>query len=256
MLPLSLRLYVAIIALFLLFPLGIVMAVSFDPGRYIVFPVTGFSVRWYLDMWQDATIVLAMKNSLIVGLSSSLIAALVAVPAALHIARREDGGGALYAWVLSPFTTPWIVYGLALLFFWGAADLDLSIWTLILGHSVIGVPYVIRVTVAVLRGMPADLVRAARGLGASPAQAFLHVTLPYIRGGVLAGASFAFIVSFTNIPVSLFVTTADNVTLPIAVFNYMVNNFEPVVAAVSVVQVLIILCVLFTARKFIKIDGT
>jgi len=255
MLPLSLRLYVALIALLLLFPLGIVMTVSFDPGQYIVFPVTGYDIKWYFKMWQEPTIVLAMKNSLIVGLSSSLIAAVVAVPASLHIARRTDGGGALYAWILSPFTTPWIVYGLALLFFWGAADLDLSIWTLILGHSVIGVPYVVRVTTAVLRSMPAELTKAARGLGASPLRAFWHVTLPYIRGGVLAGTSFAFIVSFTNIPVSLFVTTADNITLPIAVFNYMVNNFEPLVAAVSVVQVLIILCVLFIARKFIKIDG-
>lgn len=255
MLPLSLRFYVALVAIFLLFPLIIVIAVSADPGRYIVFPPTGFSIKWYLSMWSDETIVLAMRNSLIVGLSSSAIAAVVAVPAALNIARRSDGGGFLYSLILAPFTIPWIVYGLALLFFWGAADLNLSIWTLILGHTVIAIPYVMRVTVAVLRTMPTSLGKAARNLGASPAKAFWYVTLPYIRGGVLAGTSFAFIVSFTNIPVSLFVTTAENVTLPIAIFNYMVNNFEPVVAAVSVVQVILILCVLFSARRFINIDG-
>jgi putative spermidine/putrescine transport system permease protein len=119
---------------------------------------------------------------------------------------------------------------------------------------VIAIPYVLRVTVAVLKTMPPSLVRAARNLGANPVRAFLHVTLPYIRGGVLAGVSFAFIVSFTNIPVSLFVTTADNITLPIAIFNYMVNNFEPVVAAVSAVQVALILCILFFARKFINVE--
>src|SRR5690625_4393832 len=106
MLPLTLRLYVAIIALLLLFPLGIVMAVSLDPGHYIVFPVTGYSVEWYVKMWANETIVLAMKNSLIVGLTSSIAAALVAVPAALYIVRRNDGGGALHALILSPFTTP------------------------------------------------------------------------------------------------------------------------------------------------------
>jgi putative spermidine/putrescine transport system permease protein len=252
--PLLLRLYVVVIALFLLFPLAIVIAVSFDPGSYIIFPTSGFSAKWYVSMWSNDTIVRAMQNSLIVGFASSAMATMVAVPAALSVVRREDTGGFMYALILSPFTVPWIVYGLALLFFWGAAGLDLSIWTLILGHTVIAIPYVLRVTVAVLKTMPPSLVRAARNLGASPLRAFFHVTLPYIRGGVLAGVSFAFIVSFTNIPVSLFVTTADNITLPIAIFNYMINNFEPIVAAISVVQVALILCVLFFARRFIRLE--
>src|SRR5690606_4187541 len=94
-----------------------------------------------------------------------------------------------------------------------------------------------------------NLVRAARVCGASPTQAFFHVTLPYIRSGLIAGVSFAFVVSFTNIPVSLFITTAGNITLPIAIFNYMINNFEPMVAAISVVQVLLIAIVLTVARR-------
>jgi putative spermidine/putrescine transport system permease protein len=252
--PLALRIYVAIIALFLLFPLAIVMAVSFDPGSYIMFPTSGFSFKWYVSMWSNDTVVRALINSLIVGFSSSAIAMVVAVPAALSIVRRDNQSGFIYMLILSPFTVPWIVYGLALLFFWGASGLELSLWTLVLGHTVIAIPYVLRVTVAVLKTMPPSLVRAARNLGANPVRAFLHVTLPYIRGGVLAGVSFAFIVSFTNIPVSLFVTTADNITLPIAIFNYMVNNFEPVVAAVSAVQVALILCILFFARKFINVE--
>jgi len=252
--PLALRIYVGLSALFLIFPLAIVLAVSLDPGSYIIFPPTGFSPKWYLDMWHNDTVVRAIENSLIVGFSSSAIAALVAVPAALGIMRREGSSNFLYAVSLSPFTVPWIVYGLALLFFWSAVGWNLSIWTLILGHTTIAIPYVLRVTVAVLKTMPPNLVRAARSLGASPLQAFFHVTLPYIRGGVLAGVSFAFIVSFTNIPVSLFVTTADNITLPIAIFNYMINNFEPIVAAISVVQVALILVALFFARKFISLE--
>jgi len=244
------RIYAAAIGVLLIFPLAIVTAVSFDPGAYIAFPPSGFSFRWYVEMWSNETIVLAMKNSLIVGIASSAIGTVIAIPAALAIAR----GGAfaekvLYPFLLSPFTIPWLVYGLALLFFWSVTGQPLSLGTIVLGHTVIAIPYVLRITLAVLRDMPPNYVRAARISGANPWQAFRYVILPYIRSGVVAGASFAFIVSFTNIPVSLFLTTADNITLPVAIFNYMINNFEPMVAAVSVVQVLMIVVILLITRK-------
>ncbi len=247
---LLLRIYVATIGVLLIFPLIIVVAVSLDPGEYITFPPTGYSTRWYVEMWKNDTFVLAIKNSLIVGVVSSLLAAVLALPAALAISR----GGRfvqhwLYPFLLSPFAVPWLVYGLAILFFWSLTGQPLSLSTIILGHTVIAVPYVLRVTLAVLRDMPPNYVRAARVAGANPWQAFFYVVLPYIMPGAVAGISFAFIVSFTNIPVSLFITTAENITLPVAIFNYMVNNFEPMVAAVSVVQVLLIIAVLFATRK-------
>lgn len=247
--------YVGLIGLLLLFPLAIVVAVSFDPGAYIRFPVTGFSFRSYVRMWSDETIVLAIINSLIVGLCSSVIGALVAIPAALVIARGGRGiQEVVYPLLLSPFAVPWLVYGLGLLFFWGATGFRLSLWTLIVGHTVLAIPYVLRVTLAVLKTMPPNLVRAARVSGANPWQAFRFVTLPYIRSGVTAGVSFALVVSLTNIPVSLFLTTADNITLPVAIFNYMINNFEPLVAAVSVIQVLMIGVIIFAARLLGGVD--
>lgn len=233
--------YVAGVAVLLLFPLAIVVAVSFDPGDYIVFPPSGFSARWYIEMWSNETIVLGLKNSLLVGGLSSVLAAVVAVPSAVAI---NSGGWiteqVVYPFLLSPFTIPWLVYGLALLFFWSLTGLKLSLATILIGHTVIAVPYVLRVTLAVLRDMPADLARAARLCGATPLQVHVYVTLPYVKSGVVAGMSFAFMVSFTNVPVSLFATTADNITLPVAIFNYMISDFEPIVATASVVQVLLI----------------
>jgi putative spermidine/putrescine transport system permease protein len=253
--PLPIRIYAAAVAVLLIFPLVIVAAVSFDPGSYIAFPPSGFSIRWYIEMWSNETIALALKNSLIVGIASSVLGTVIAIPAALAIAR----GGVvsqqfIYPLLLSPFAIPWLVYGLALLFFWSLTGQRLSLWTIMLGHTVIAIPYVLRITLAVLRDMPPNYVRAARVAGANPWQAFRYVTLPYIRSGIVAGASFAFIVSFTNIPVSLFLTTADNITLPVAIFNYMINNFEPMVAAVSVVQVLMIIVVLLMTRKLGALD--
>jgi putative spermidine/putrescine transport system permease protein len=246
---LLLRIYVSIVGIALVFPLAIVVAVSFDPGSYIAFPPSGFSVHSYVLMWSNDTITLAIKNSLIVGIASSLLGTAVAVPAALAIARGGDfSEKVLYPLLLSPFAIPWLVYGLALLFFWSVTGQSLSLWTIILGHTVIAIPYVLRITLAVLRDMPPNYVRAARVGGADAWQAFRHVVFPYIRPGIVAGASFAFIVSFTNIPVSLFVTTADNITLPVAIFNYMINNFEPMVATVSVVQVAMIVVILLITR--------
>ena len=251
-----LGIYAAVLSALFVFPLLIVLAVSFDPGDYIRFPVSGYSTRWYTAIWSNDTIVLAMINSLIVGVTSSLVGCIIAIPAALVIARGgRIAEQVLYPFFLSPFTIPWLVYGLALMFFWGAIGLNLSIWTIIVGHTVIAIPYILRVMLAVLRTMPPNLVRAARISGASPWQAFIYVTLPYVRSGLIAGASFAFVVSFTNIPVSLFITTADNITLPIAIFNYMVNNFEPMVATISVVQVAIIGVILLAARKIGRVES-
>jgi putative spermidine/putrescine transport system permease protein len=245
-----LAVYLAAICVILLLPLGIVLAVSLDPGSNIQFPTSGVSTKWFRAIWSNETMVLALWNSIIVGVSSSVLAGLVSVPAALAIASGSPfARKIIYPMLLAPFAIPWIVYGLAMVFFWGALNLDLSLWTVFAAHTIIAIPYVLRVTLAVLVGMPPALLKAARSAGANPWRAFLHITLPYITPGLIAGISFAFVISFTNIPVSLFITTAQNITLPVAIFNYMVNNFEPVVATASVIQVVVIGLILAATRR-------
>ena len=242
--------YLAAMCAVLLLPLGIVFAVSLDPGSNIQFPISAVSSKWYRAIWANDTMMLALWNSVIVGISSSVVAGLVSVPAAVAIASGSPFARKLiYPVLLAPFAIPWIVYGLAMVFFWGALNLDLSLWTVFAAHTIIAIPYVLRVTLAVLVGMPPALLKAARSAGASPWRAFLHITLPYITPGLIAGISFAFVISFTNIPVSLFITTASNITLPVAIFNYMVNNFEPVVATASVIQVIVIGLILMATRR-------
>jgi len=243
-------LYVGLVCILLLAPLLVVGAVSLDPGQAIRFPISAFSTRWYREIWSNETMMRALRNSMIVGVTSSLVACLVSVPAAVAIhSGSRFARSVVYPLLLAPFAIPWIVYGLAMVFFWGAVGLDLSLWTVFVAHTIIAIPYVLRVVMAVLESMPPTLLKAARSAGADPLRAFLHVTLPYITPGLVAGVSFAFVVSFTNIPVSLFITTADNVTLPVAIFNYMANNFEPVVATASVIQVLLIGLVLGATRR-------
>lgn len=233
--------YVFLICCVLVFPLAVVLLISFDTSPYISFPPKGFHLGWYRTLTDNPNFILSLKNSLVIAVVSTCLAILIAVPAALLIARRSfPGRNLLYALCLSSLTVPWIVYGVALLFLWSVAGLHLSIWTLIFGHTVIGAPYVLRTATAVLVNLPSSYERGARSLGASALRAFFTVTLPLMAPGLRAGASFAFIVSFVNIPVSLFVTTADNLTMPVAVFNYMQYNFDPSVAAFSVVQLVFI----------------
>lgn len=233
--------YVFVMTLVLAFPLAVVGLISFDTAAYINFPPTGFSLKWYRSVFENPTFMLSLTNSLVVAFASTACALAVGVPAALVIARRQfPGREFLYALCLSSLTVPWIVYGVSLLLLWAAFGFRLSITTLIFGHAVIGAPYVLRTSVAVLADMPPVYERAARSLGASPLQAFLTVTLPLMAVGVRAGAAFAFIVSIVNIPISLFVTTAENITMPVAVFNYMQYNFDPSVAAFSIIQMFII----------------
>ncbi len=233
--------YVVLISLVLVFPLAVVLLISFDTSQYIKFPPSGFQLTWYTTLLDNPTFVLSFFNSLIVAAASTVISLLLGVPAALAIVRRRFAcRNLIYGLCLSSLTVPWIVYGVALLFLWSALDLPLSIWTLIFGHTVVGAPYVLRTAVAVLTDMPPAYERSARSLGASAMRVFFTVTLPMMASGIRAGAAFAFIISFVNIPVSLFVTTADNITMPIAVFNYMQYNFDPGVAAFSIVQMVVI----------------
>jgi putative spermidine/putrescine transport system permease protein len=233
--------YILLISALLVFPLLVVLMISFDTSPYIKFPPSGYHLKWYTSLPDHPNFMLSFVNSLIVASTSTAIAVLVGVPAALIIARRQfPGRNLLYTLCLSSLTVPWVVYGVALLFLWSVLGLPLSLWTLVFGHAVIGAPYVLRTAVAVLLDMPPTYERGARSLGAGPFTTFRTITLPLMAPGLLAGASFSFIVSFVNIPVSLFVTTADNITMPVAVFNYMQYNFDPGVAAFSIVQLIVI----------------
>ena len=133
-----------------------------------------------------------------------------------------------------------------MLFFLGATRLGLTWWGLLVAHVVIAVPYVLRATLAVYRGLDRGLEEAALVLGAGPWQAFRHVTLPLLRPGLAAGGLFAFLTSFDNVPVSIFLTTARNNTLPVTILSYLVSqDFDAVIGAISAVQVGIVLVLLY-----------
>jgi putative spermidine/putrescine transport system permease protein len=126
------------------------------------------------------------------------------------------------------------------------SGLGLTWWGLLVAHAVIAVPYVLRTTLAVYRGMDRSLEETALVLGASPWRTFRHITLPLLRPGLVAGALFAFLTSFDNVPVSIFLTTARNNTLPVTIMSYLVSqDFDATVGAISAIQVGVVLVLLY-----------
>jgi putative spermidine/putrescine transport system permease protein len=141
--------------------------------------------------------------------------------------------------MLSPLMLPAILTGLALFQTYVLLDVGRPLWGLVLGHTLVSIPYVLRTTLAVLQNFDARLEEAARNLGAGPLRTYFEVTLPLTKPGVMAGAVFAFIVSFDQFPVSLFLVSPGRETLPITLFNYLKFDLDGTIGAASVVSILL-----------------
>lgn len=244
------RFYLLLIVVFLLFPALLVVVVSFDTANYMRFPPDGFTLRWYQTAFASETIRLAIYNSMIVAVVSTAASIALAVPAAIVIVRRRfPGRDALYTFLMSPIAVPWVVFGLALLYLWSAAGWNRGLTAIAIGHTVIGMPYVLRTCTAVLSHATPSCELAARTLGAGPWNTFRLVTLPMMKAGVIAGATFCLLISFINVPVPLFLTTSSSTTLQIAIFSYMFSNYDPGVAAIASFQLVIILLALYVAQR-------
>ncbi|HXJ77193.1 MAG TPA: ABC transporter permease [Candidatus Methylomirabilis sp.] len=240
----ALGLIVAAVYLFLLAPLVIVVIVSFDPTDAFRIPPSGLSLRWYRAFFASDTFVRAFfRVSLVVALLVSALATLVGGLAAVGLVRYAFRGRTLVeAAFLAPIVVPEILLGAALFLFWSYLRIK---WTatlagLALGHLLIALPYVVRTITAGLHGIEPALEEAAMSLGASRAQAFRKVTLPLIASSVLSGAVFAFIISFSDINIALFVAGADTVTLPVHIFSQIAWQADPTIAAASTLQILAI----------------
>ncbi len=222
----------------LLLPTLVVVIVSFTSGFSLKFPPPGYSWRWYaalLDAWQ---LHFAAANSFKVACWTTLLSVVLGVSASLAIARSEHWTGRLLdSLFMSPLVLPALAFGIAALMFFSLLGLPISILTLIIGHTVVCVPYVIRTTVAALAQLNPAFLESSASLGASGLYTFRRVTLPLIRPGILAGAFIAFMSSFDNVPVSLFLRDARTDMLPIRMWQDLENRLDVTIAAVSGVMI-------------------
>lgn len=250
------RAALAAILAFVAAPIVVVFLSSVNSTQYLQFPPSGLSTRWWeaalSERWMGPT-----WFSLQLATIASILATGLGTLAALGIQRgRFVGRDALQAVLLSPLILPQIVTGAALLQFFVLAGLRdlLGFPALLLGHIVITMPYTIRTVTVSLHGLDPRLEWAAQDLGANPLQTFLRVTLPLIKNGVFAGFVFAFIVSFNDVPISLFLGRPGNVPIPIAILGQVESRFDPAVSAVAVVTIAIVLALIAIGERFAHVS--
>lgn len=235
--------------LYLLLPTLIIVLASFTASDYIAFPPEGLSLRWFARMAELEEVRAAAWRSLYIAVAATGAAVVLGVAAAFPLVRgRFAGREALNAWLMSPLVLPTLVYGLAALMFLSALRVPLSVPVLVLSHVAIILPYVIRTTAASLALIDPQLEEAARSLGADAWRAFLAVVLPNLLPGIATGAAFAFITSFDNLTVSLFLAGPRVETLPIRLFAMIQFDLDPAAAAISTVLVLLALVVVVVAH--------
>lgn len=237
---------------FLLAPIAIVVVFAFNPTPYISFPPVGVTLRWFTKFFTTDDFMLSLWLSLRVAVMVLVLSMLIGGACALALARgRLPGARILTAFFMSPLMLPAILTGLALFQVLQLAELDRPVWGLVAGHTLVAVPYVLRTTLAVLANFDMRIEEAAASLGAPPLRIFFEVTLPLIRPGVVAGGIFAFIVSFDQFPISLFLVPPKGETLPVVLFNYMKFDLDGAIAAASMVSILLALSVVLLLERVI-----
>lgn len=231
---------VLLICLFLLLPTLIVVPMSFSGADMLTFPPVGFSTRWYETYFTDPTWREATVNSLLVAVMAAAMATVLGTVAALALVHVRPGlAGAFRGLFLLPMIVPTIVTAVASYKVFAELGLSGRLIGVALAHALLGLPFVVINVSAVLRKADPRIEHAARSLGASPLRAFLHVTLPMIAPGVIIGAVFAFLTSFDEVVIAIFLTGIDSTTLPVQMWSGIRFEINPTVAAVSVLLVLL-----------------
>ena len=242
-------LFNALVISFMLAPLLIVCIVAFTPENTLTIPTTRFSLRWFKAVFSHPDFITSFWNSLWLALASATLATLLAVPAGLAITRYSFGGrDALNALFLSPLIIPHLVLGVALLRLFSLTGASGSFGWLVLAHVVVVTPYVLRLVLAASSGADLSCEQAARSLGASDLTVFWRITLPMILPGVSGGWLLAFINSFDEVTMSIFITAPSTVTLPVRMYMYATESIDPLMAAASA------LMVGFTAAVMVLLD--
>ncbi|CAJ0780985.1 ABC transporter permease [Ralstonia holmesii] len=252
--PLAL-IFNALVIIFMLAPLVIVCIVAFTPEETLTLPTHHFSLRWFDQVLHHPDFVQSFWNSLWLGLAAATLSTALAVPAAMAIVRyRAPGLQYLQGVFLSPLIIPHLVLGVALLRMFSLVGGQGSFGWLIFAHALIVTPYTMRLVMAALVGFDHSVEHAAYSLGAGSFTVFRRMTLPMILPGITGGWLLAFINSFDELTMSIFVVSPATVTLPVRMYMYATESLDPMMAAVSALIVFLTLALMLLLDKVYGLD--
>ena len=250
--------FCGLVFFFLIAPLFVILPLSFNAEQYIHFSAKmlaldpeGFSLRWYEDMiygtknpWGLAT-----KNSLFIAFFATIGSTILGTVAALGLSSRHmPYKAAFMALLISPMIVPLIISGTEIFFFMAKVGLAATHTGIILSHIILGTPFVVITVTATLSGFDHSVTRAAASLGSNPVNTFMKITLPLIMPGVISGALFAFVTSFDEVVVVLFLAGLDNTTIPIQMWVGLREQLSPTIMAVATCLIVMSTLILVTAE--------
>lgn len=250
--PLLLRLLAAVALTIMLVPVLLVVLAGLNSGDYLTFPPEGLSLRWVKTFLTSPTFMPAFLFSFGLAAATTFVSTLLGTMAAVFLTRSNWKGKELVrGFFILPVVLPGVVVGLALYVFyiWTGSELARTFPGLLIGHVLVTMPFVIATVSASLVDFDPNLEEAARSLGAGPLQSFLKIALPVISPGISAGAIFAFIISFGQFELTLFLAPADRQPLPLAIYSSLRYAFEPTAAAAGIFAIgLVVLSTLLSSR--------
>jgi ABC-type spermidine/putrescine transport system permease subunit II len=240
----------AAIYFFLMLPLLVVFPISLSSAPYMQFPPPGFSWQWYGRFLDDPQWIDAALRSLQIGVATSVLALALGVPLSFSLVRgRFPARQLLDRLTMTPIVVPTIIFSVAIYGLFAKMKLIGAWYGLALAHTVLALPFVVLVMVAGLRDFDRALEQAAEGLGAGRLQTLRRITLPILRPSLISAGLLAFISSFDEVVVALFLAGA-RMTLPKKMFDNILMEIDPTIAAVSVMQILLVAIVLFVIGRF------
>ncbi len=234
--------------LFLVIPLIAIVPLSFSSGSFLSYPLPGFSLQWYERVFAHRPWLSSLKNSLIIGSVSTVAATILGTLAAYAFARRDlPMPTAILGFLIAPMIVPPVISGLGMYFLMAKFGLTASMPGVIIAHTVLSAPFVLITVTATLQGFDMGLLRAAESLGASPFKGFMTVLVPVIAPGIISGALFAFMTSFDEVVVTLFLAGPGQRTLPLKMFEGLRDNIEPSILAMATFLMVVATLSLITA---------
>lgn len=263
----GLRFYCGLVFIFLIAPILIIVPLSFNSEPYFTFTPAmlsldpeGYSLRWYQDIFDNPQWTEAIRNSLIIGIASTILSTILGTLAALGLQRSDlPFRGAIMGLLISPLIVPVVIAAAGMYFFYSTIGLAQTNLGIILAHTALGTPFVVITVSATLAGFDRSLTRAASSLGAKPSTVFFRVTLPIIAPGVISGSLFAFITSFDEVVMVLFLGGPGQRTIPRQMWSGIREQISPTILAVAtcliVISVLLLVAIELLRRRSERLRG-
>lgn len=248
--------YYLLLLLFLQLPILLLIVFSFNDSVLLVFPLRGFTLQWYRELLQATELINAAKNSLLIGLVSSVVATVLGGAAAIAIARYNFPGREFFLNIATlPLVIPYVVLAVALLILFQALKIELSLWTIMIGHTIINMPYVMLIVAARLSGFANNLEEAAMDLGATYWGTLMRVTLPISMPALVAAFLSSFTMSFDEFSLAFFLAGTQN-TLPVYLYSQLRFPSRLPLAVTTAAVVIMVSVVILLFSEWLRRIGT